>query len=445
MILREFFKSKKIIGEGGNLSSQSPGWKGSQDVAADEIDLKVHNRSFMVKLLDKLLHDIDNAFKATYKKSLWSKELLQNKQFLGGSSLHFFNTKGISDEEFVKHKPKVGDIDTQCNKELEPEVEQFLNTITGKKVGDAVFLGFSRGNEQLNGLFEFEDPPIKIQIDFEFGRYSPETNAPDNWYKFSHSSAWNDVQAGIKGVMHKYLYRALAKAGPTTKYVAKLEGRGKARAMSISGPITDANFSFAVASAGGGGVRAKYKPYIDPETGQEKIIDSIPVMEPVNPADSEYIQNLSQQFALFFNHQPDQGDLQLQQSFLGTLDLINKYLDDAAKQNALKEFLTIVFEPGGQMITANDPARDREVKFAAIDSMIEKLGLGSMRAQSVQMAKDYEQDYHDVEAFKQANPNEKQPRAAMNRLKKARDVEHKKVIDVYIVPEKDIPDSAIVD
>ena len=419
MILREFFKSKKIISEGGNLSSQSPGWKGSQDVAADEIDLKVHNRSFMVKLLDKLLHDIDNAFKATYKKSLWSKELLQNKQFLGGSSLHFFNTKGISDEEFVKHKPKVGDIDTQTNKELEPEIEQFLNTITGKKVGDAVFLGFSRGNEQLNGLFQFEDPPIKIQIDFEFGRYSPETNAPDNWYKFSHSSAWNDVQAGIKGVMHKYLYRALAKAGPTTKYVAKLEGRGKARAMSISGPVTDANFSFAVASVGGGGVRAKYKPYIDPETGQEKIIDSIPVMEPVNPADSEYIQNLSQQFELFFNHQPETGDLQLQQSFLGTLDLINKYLDDAAKQNAFKEFLTIVFEPGGQMITANDPARDREVKFAAIDSMIEKLGLGSMRAQSVQMAKDYEQDYHDLEAFKQSNPNEKQPRAAMNRLKKA--------------------------
>ena len=32
----------------------------------------------------------------------------------------------------------------------------------------------------------------------------------------------------------------------------------------------------------------------------------------------------------------------------------------------------------------------------------------------------------------------------LNRLKKARDVEHKKVIDVFIVPEKDIPDSTIV-
>lgn len=419
MILREFFKSKdNSLSEGGNLSSQSPGWQGTQDVAADEIDLKVHNRSFMVGLLDKLLHDIDNAFQASHKKPLWSKDLLQNKQFLGGSSLHFFNTTGISDQEFVQKKPKVGDIDTQCNKELEPEIEQFLNSINGKRVGDAVFLGFSRGNEQLNGLFQFDNPPIKIQIDFEFGRYAPETNAPDDWYRFSHSSAWNDVQAGIKGVMHKYLYRALAKAGPTTKYIAKLEGRGKARAMAISSePVTDANFSFAVASGEGGGVRAKYKPYIDPATGQEKVINGIPVMEPVNPADSEYIQNLSQQFELFFNHQPDQGDMQSQQSFLGTLDLMNKYLDDTAKQNAFKEFLTIVFEPGAQMITAADPGRDREIKFAAIDSMVEKLGLGTMRAQAVQMAQAYEQDYTDLEAFKKANPNEKQPRAAMRKLK----------------------------
>jgi hypothetical protein len=33
----------------------------------------------------------------------------------------------------------------------------------------------------------------------------------------------------------------------------------------------------------------------------------------------------------------------------------------------------------------------------------------------------------------------------LNRLKKAKDVEHKKVIDVYIVPEKDIPDNTILD
>jgi hypothetical protein len=414
MFLNEIFgKAKSIIVEGGNLSSNSPGWQGAQNVAADEIDLKVHNRTFMVNLLDKLLHDIDNAFKKQFKQPLWSPELLQGKQFLGGSSLHFFNTTGITDQQFVAKKPKVGDIDTQCDKELEPQIEQFLNSINGKRVGDAVFLGFSRGNEQLNGLFEFQDPPIKIQIDFEFGKYNTQTNMPDDWYRFSHSSAWEDIEVGVKGVMHKYLYRSLAKAGPTEKYIAKLTGLGKKRAMAISGPITDANFSFAVASGAGGGARAKYKPYIDPETGQEKVIDGIPVMEPVKPEDSDYIQDLSQQFELFFGQQPNGNDSQLQQSFVGTMALMNKYLDDNAKKTAFETFLQIVFEPGAQMITAGDPARDREVKFAAIDQMIEKLGLKSLRPTAVKMAQEYEKDYNDLETFKQANPNSKRPRADM--------------------------------
>ena len=32
----------------------------------------------------------------------------------------------------------------------------------------------------------------------------------------------------------------------------------------------------------------------------------------------------------------------------------------------------------------------------------------------------------------------------LNRLKKARDVENKKTIDIYLVPEEDMPEDAIV-
>ena len=412
MLLNELFafrKQSQYLYEGGNLSIG--------DKKADEIDLKVHNRTFMVGLLDKLLNDIDRAFTARTKTPMWSPELLKSKQFLGGSSLHFFNTKGISDEEFAKNKPKVGDIDTQIDKNLEGQVEEFLTSITNKKIGDAVFLGFSRGNEQYNGLFEFENPPVKIQIDFEFGKYNPETNTPDDWYRFSHSSDWEDVKAGIKGVFHKYIYRALAKAAPSEKYIAKMAGAGKNKKMTITGPTSDSNFSFAVASSQGGGARAKYKPYIDPETGQPKEINGVPVMEPLSSKDSEYIQDLGKQFELFFGTSPNGDDSQLQQSFLGTLDLMNKYLDTNAKQTAVTEFLDIVFEPGAQMITANDPVRDREIKFAAVDAMLEKLKLGAMRTKAIQMAKDYEDDYNEVEAYKKANPDDPRPRASLKKQK----------------------------
>ena len=434
MILREFFKTKLV--EGSNLSSKSPGWQGAQNVKADEIDLKVHNRAHLIDIFDKLLHNIDAAFQSTFKTALWPAQLLQAREFLAGSSLHFFNLErpnpnfdarqpeseqnpkmiGISDEEFKKYKPKVGDIDTQINKTLDPKVEQFLNSNIGKHFGNAKFLGYSRGNEQFNGLFLLDELPITVQIDFEFGRYDPVTNAPDEWYKFSHSSAWNDVKAGIKGVMHKYIYRALAKANPTTKYIAQLGGRGKNRAMQITGPETDANFSFAVSSGEGGGLRAKYKPYIDPATGQAKFINDIPVMEPVNPGDSEYVQNLAKQFQLFFGKVPESGDLNLQQSFLGTIELMKKYLAPEAHKNAFNEFLKIVFDPGAQMINAGDPERDRTIKFAAIDQMIENLGLGNLRNTAIQMSKDYEQDYKDVEAFKAANPGVAQPRSAMRKM-----------------------------
>ena len=186
-------KNHYKIMEGGNLELPNPN-DPTKPHQADEINLKVHNRTFMVGLLNKMLHDVSAVFQAKYKKSLWSANLLQSREFLSGSSLHFFNTNGISDEEFAKHKPKVGDIDTQVDAKLEPEVDEFLTAMTGKQVGDTTLLGFSRGTAQFNALFQFQDPPMKIQVDFEFGGYGEETNTPDDWFKFSHSSAKTNIK-----------------------------------------------------------------------------------------------------------------------------------------------------------------------------------------------------------------------------------------------------------
>jgi hypothetical protein len=452
MILRELFKKPKAaLVEGGNLEIPNPEFDPAQpeselnpkviqaqeiQLAPTEISDEVQDRTHMVGVLTKLFTDINTAFNAAYKKPLWNQKLIDTaiKDFMAGSSQHFFDllkpnphfdpkqpesehnpkTIGISDEEFKKYKPKVGDIDIQCNQELQDEILEFLNNNVGRPIGNETLIGApSQGNEQYNTLWQLSNPPIKVQIDFEYGRYAPETGKPDEWTKFSHSSSWEDIQQNIKGVFHKYIYRALAKAVPSEKYIAKLTGLGKKRAMAISGPITDANFSFAVASKGGGGIRAKYKPYIDPETNLPKVIDGIPVMEPLKSDQSEYEQNINKQFQLFFGQAPQGNDRKLQDSFVGTLELMNKYLDDQAKRKTTTDFLDIVFEPGAQMITKDDPARDYDVKFAAVDAMLTNLGLEDMRPQAEHMAKVYAQDYQDVDAFKKANPNEKQPRAAM--------------------------------
>ena len=415
MFLRDIFK-REVILEGGNLELPNQ-QDANNPYRADEINLKVHTRGFIVPILDKLLNDINAAFTAKYKTPLWSKELLGSKQFLGGSSLHFFDTKGITDDQFVAKKPKVGDIDTQCNKALEDQVKEFLTLYTHKQIGDTTLLGFSAGNEQFNALFQFQDPPMKIQIDFEFGRYSPETNAPDEWFKFSHSSAWNDINANIKGVFHKYLYRSLSGLSAKQAYIAKLAGRGKTRAIQISNePEVVNTVSFAVASKQGGGVSEKFKPYIDPNTGKPMFKNGIPVLQEVPSGERNYEQRLAAQFEMFFGQAPTPEDSKLQQSFIGTLDLINKYVSHDKKAGIVESFLEICFEPGSQMITRDDPQRDAETKFAAIDMMLEKLEMAGMRPKAIQMAKAYEQDFKDVETFKKANPGVAQPRAAMKKM-----------------------------
>lgn len=362
----EYLKAEPIS-EGGNLAVG--------DVQAQQIDLKVHDRKFIVPVLDQLLQAINNSFAKTYKKPLWNPQLLQSKKFLSGSSLHFFNTD-ISDDEFVKRKPKVGDIDTQVNKESEAELEQFLTSVQGKTLGTAKLIGFQRGNEQFSSLWELQNPPIKVQIDLEFVGF--EKDEPSPWSQFSHSSSWDDLQQGIKGVFHKYMMRALTANSATEKYVARQLKKG----VKISDqPVIDNNLSFAVSSKQGGGMRQKYKPYIDPETGQQKEINGIPVMLQVPAGESEYIQDLGQQYSLLFNRKPAPEDAKQMWSFVGLAQLANKFLQPQQRQAVAEAFVEMLFGPGSQGLYKGDPKRDQEEKMVALNTLVK--GLQGINGQGV--------------------------------------------------------------
>ena len=399
MLLRELFslRTKPILKEGGNLSSNSPGWQGAPgEHEADELNLQVHNRTYVVDILNKLMHDINTLFHASYNKTIWPAKALASRKFLSGSSFHFFD-KNIPDEDFVRLKPKVGDIDTQCPEELDPEVKAFLTSIINKQVGDAIFLGFSPGNNQYSSLWQvtLDELPVKLQIDFEFGKYDPETEEPDEWYAYSHSADWDDMAAGIKGVFHKYIDRALPYAQTSTKYVARV--LKKSTKISPE-PVTDSDYSFAVSGKQGGGLSNKYIPYIDPATGEAMEHNGIPVMQQLEPSDANrhYEKNVGKQFEIFFGKVPTPEERKLLNSFVGTIQLMNTYLEESQRVTVVERFLDICFEPGNQMITKNDPARDRALKFAAIDYALENLdahGVGELRKKAVDMSKAYEQAF----------------------------------------------------
>ena len=120
--------------EGGNVSSKSPGWKGAQDQAAQEIDLKLHNRDFMVKQLRKLFAAQNKSFREATGKYIWAPSLLTSGDMFSGSSVHFFNIKKINTEDFLNKlkKTKVGDIDTQVDQNLGEELATWLESIIGQ-------------------------------------------------------------------------------------------------------------------------------------------------------------------------------------------------------------------------------------------------------------------------------------------------------------------------
>jgi hypothetical protein len=394
MQLFDLIRNKKPLLEGGNVSSQSPGWQGAADQEAEEIDLKIHNRDHMVAQLQELLAAQNESFKAAYGRYIWDPKLLASGKMLSGSSLQFFDVKGINTQDFLNKlkKTKVGDIDTQIDQDMGDEVTAWLKSIIGKKVGNGTFLGF---NSSLSSIWLLDDPQVRVQVDYELGPYDPKTNAPTEWFAYSHSSHYDDMAAGIKGVFHKYINRALTHAQSSEKYVARV----LKKSVKISDePVRDSDYSFAVTSSQGGGMSIKYKPYIDPATGQPMEKNGIPVMQLLDPKDRDYIQNLDQQFQMNFGRKRGAADRNLQGSFVGTLQLMNKSFEPEQIDAVARAFLDILFGPGAQMITKDDPARDRDVKFAAVDAML--LGGGGvkplnlpnaqgLRQEAVKMAMDY--------------------------------------------------------
>ena len=382
MLLTEFFK---IVKEGGNLAV------GGHE--AEQINLKVTNRSYIVPILNKLLSAINSEFSKKYKQPLWSPELLQKQTFLSGSSLHFFNVKGIPDEQFIAKKPKVGDIDTMVPREREQELEQFLAGIQGKQIGGATFLGFQRGNEQFSSLWELQDPPIKVQIDLEFVAF--DKGAPTDWARFSHSSSWDDMSEGVKGVFHKWMINSLTSLTSQDFLLRKMVGRGKAKAEQDV-PTTDNMISFAVSSKEGGGLRAKYEPVLD-ANGQPLVVDGLPVMRALPAAG--YEQDIGKIFQAVLGHRVNEKALQQALpktwSFVGLLDLANSIFTQEEKQTLVQSMINKCYGKGAQGLYKNDPERDSAEKDAALNLMFKKLGV-QPPAEFQQQKADYMAGYRRV-------------------------------------------------
>jgi hypothetical protein len=345
-------KTVQLLNEGGNVEIDG--------IAAQRLDLNKISRSKVVAEIDKALKIINSTFNKMYGVPLWSPELINNKEFLSGSAFHFFNVK-IPDDQFTKVKSSVGDIDTMVDKDLAEKAKDFLTKATGKQFGPAKLVGFkpSPGQDTLISLWQFNDPPVAVQVDMELVDY--DKGSPTEWSKFSHSSAWEDLSAGIKGVFHKYLLRSLTHKDAKDRYIQMKTKLKKVNASDLAFAVT-------------GGVREKFEPVIDPKTKKPAVADDgLGIYKEIPASEGNYTTDIKGMFTLLVGRKPAKGEEKYLGSFVGVLALINKYFTQEDKNKISSAFMALLFSPAAQQLYKGDPANDKREKEIAFTKLVEIL------------------------------------------------------------------------
>ena len=365
-------KQKTVLNEGGNVEIDG--------IAAQRLDLNKIPRSKVVATIDQALKIINSTFNKMYGVPLWSPKLIKSKEFLSGSAFHFFNVE-IPDDQFTKVKSSVGDIDTMVDKNLAEKAKDFLTKATGKQFGPAKLIGFkpNPGQDTLISLWQFTDPAVNVQIDIELVDY--DKGNPTEWSKFSHSSAWEDLSAGIKGVFHKYLLRSLTHKDSKDRYIQMKTKLKKINASDLAFAVT-------------GGVRQKFAPVIDPKTKKSATApDGLPIFREVPASESDYVNDINGMFALLIGRKPAKGEERYLGSFIGLMALINKYFNDEDRRKITNAFIALLFGSVAQQLYKGDPATDKREKEIALNKLLDTLKVSIDKSSLAKIIADFYSKY----------------------------------------------------
>ncbi len=384
-----------MINEGGN-ARYIDRVTGEDKGFAEKVDLKKISRTILVDEMIVVLSTINDEFYKKFGEKIWNNfDVVKNGSALNGSSASLFN-KDINDDEFVHHKPKVGDIDITFPGELMSKLWELLNDLEDKKVGDfTTYLGHKKSNasvDEVNGLHQInaifnvvtEDYEVKLQIDFEASEY--ENDSPTDWASFSHNSDWDDIKAGFKGVAHKFTLLNLSRAQSRLDGIQVITPKNAEKITSINSydydsnkPIklstskeyaSPTNLAFSVSK----GIRTKFE-IVYFKDGVQLMVDNKPVFYEKNSKNDNYETNLLKQFEMIFQKMPTGDDMKNFKSFVGLVKLMKKYSTKEIIEDFFYDQLvskTLWCPNGCQGLERNNPEGDLEIKGAMVNYLYEE-------------------------------------------------------------------------
>lgn len=357
----------KRLREGGNLSVEGKnGVKSATKLQVAQMEPEEFE-NFKKDLLQFLL-GLNDKFKEFSGYPIWNDtSLLAKARVFSGSTRAMF----LKDwKTYSTFKKKVGDIDVQLPEAVRDDFRKFLvEKLPNMTINGLTIYGVTDTATQGHALLQCDSkyPGVGaeyIQLDFEYTPF--ENDAPTPFATFAHYSSWQDIENNIKGVFIKYLMRALI-GEIDTRDVVLVTKTGRLKKDKASLEHMKRFLAFSVDR----GVRMKYKPYIDPKTGEQMEIDGKECWTEAASSESTYTQNLPEIYGLIFHEDPSDQDIKDLHSFVRLLKLMKEKLEISKVRDVYVRFIDLLWGAGSQKLSAFDRNEDIEWKNAANDKFIE--------------------------------------------------------------------------
>lgn len=310
-------------------------------IGSDRIEIQ--NQYSRDRILDRLTHlfaGINRDLK------LWATDKHTIEEYLAGSTVFLFDTR-IPVEALIEVKPTFGDVDIQFDKNRVDAVVAWLTNIP--EIGMFRLVGWLKSIDTVVTLWQDQVTKKNYQVDLEMVEF--ENGIPSAWSKFSRSSDWDDLELGIKGFAHKYIFRAI-----TAK------------------DLIDTNVQLKTKL-----VRKKITPVVFSPKGARKKYHSvgINVWEEIPMDESLLIRDVEDLFELFFDGQARGDEVDLMYSYRGVIELILRYIDKNDFGAIADGMANLLWGKGAQEVVRDDKDSDFAVKASAYDYLVTRLGVNS--------------------------------------------------------------------
>lgn len=375
----------KILNEGGNTSVVNQ--KTGKYYEAERVDFrKVSLPGLRVDVL-KLFNELNELFYKTHKRKLWKPEDIKSGMVFNGSS-SFIIPEIHSDEDILKYKPKMGDIDITIPDYELKNLFLLLRKHENDRFGKFTYKGTHRQNENAIGdqiftIFKYwysKDESVNIQIDFESTEFH--NGSPSEFAKFGHNSTFEDAEKFIKAYHHKILISAILTEISVLSDVlvaTKASTPDNIKQVSWNKTKPAKMMKFSVDN----GLRNALEPMLDSD-GKQVYFEGLRVFKEIPAKESRYEKSVQKIFNTAFN---GRGDIKNFYSFVGLCKLLKKHCSKEQQlQIAEIYFESILGIHSTKKAVEPDLDDDIAVRLAGVDYLEKALNIKIPRkSQRVQL------------------------------------------------------------